>query len=405
MMCLPQDQPTAPWCRCQKAEKRDWRRAVRRTGRVHACPPPARGQTLKTCASLLRKGPAGSGDSGGLDVVARGMGGGGGPWALPLPCPCPPSGRLSNPPARPVAPRSCGGPRRSPAGRRRSPGAGAHAGALAGPLRSVLGGRHGRLQPPPGSQPGAARARLWLAPGCPLRKVPGPPPRRRSRSPRPRPSCPGPGPRPGAAAGRAPWLARSSPSWWQRAASSRSCPFLWALALALLSSAERGRRSREAGLLRSGGPDPLPRPAPGPGHSRRSSRSTLMLRQPRAGLRTSRAEAAAPPQAPPPPGRSLPGNVVLPPEASWELWSGWRPDGKGGERAAGGSAPPQPPGAAWELRRTPRSPAAPQPPLGWGVLASARGLPLTSPARASPAHTRDLTWGTRRLPAGGGGGV
>jgi hypothetical protein len=36
-----------------------------------------------------------------------------------------------------------------------------------------------------------------------------------------------------------PWPASSSPSWWQRAASSRSCPHLWALALALLSSAER----------------------------------------------------------------------------------------------------------------------------------------------------------------------
>lgn len=37
----------------------------------------------------------------------------------------------------------------------------------------------------------------------------------------------------------APWLARSSPSWWQKEASSRSWPLLWALALALLSSAER----------------------------------------------------------------------------------------------------------------------------------------------------------------------
>lgn len=40
----------------------------------------------------------------------------------------------------------------------------------------------------------------------------------------------------------APWLARSSPSWWQTEASSRSRPLLWALALALLSSAERETR-------------------------------------------------------------------------------------------------------------------------------------------------------------------
>lgn len=141
---------------------------------------------------------------------------------------------------------------------------------------------------------------------------------------------------------------------------------------------------------------PAPRPAPGPGHSRRSSRSTLMLRQLRAGLRTSRAQAAAPPQAPPPPGRSLPGNVVLPPEASWELWSGWRPDGKGGERAAGGSAPPPDPQGREGAEPHPTLHPGPAAALGWGLLASARGLPLTSPARASPAHTCDLTWGTRR---------
>lgn len=85
------------------------------------------------CASLFRKGPAGSVGPGGLEVVARVLGGGGGLR--------PPSGQLSNPPAQPVALRSCGGPRHSPGGRRRSPGAGARAGALEGPLRSGLGGQ------------------------------------------------------------------------------------------------------------------------------------------------------------------------------------------------------------------------------------------------------------------------
>ena len=58
----------------------------------------------------------------------------------------------------------------------------------------------------------------------------------------------------------APWLARSSPSWWQTAASSRSCPLLWALALALLNSAER--RTREAWVLSLSAREGQARPRP-----------------------------------------------------------------------------------------------------------------------------------------------
>ena len=132
-------------------------------------------------------------------------------------------------------------------------------------------------------------------------------------------SSPGPGPQDGPRLGHVPWLARSSPSWWERAASSRSCPLLWALALALLSSAERGRRGRDAKLLRLSGPDP-----PLAQHSARrlTTKLALHIHPPSA----ARGDPDVPRSLPPPPPRlrprqagGLPGNVVQPPEASWEL--------------------------------------------------------------------------------------
>lgn len=77
----PQDLPTAPW-----------RRAVRRTGRVHACPPPARGQTLKTVLLSSQRDRQEVGTLEGWTWLPGGWGwGGAGAWgwalgpALPLP--------------------------------------------------------------------------------------------------------------------------------------------------------------------------------------------------------------------------------------------------------------------------------------------------------------------------------
>lgn len=101
---------------------------------------------------------------------------------------CPPSGQLSSPPSQPVAPRSCGGPQHSPEGRRCSPAAAAHAGALAGPLHSGLGGRarqasalagqsaRGCEGERGGGRPWAARSARFPGPGPP-------PPFRPSRAP------------------------------------------------------------------------------------------------------------------------------------------------------------------------------------------------------------------------------